>query len=350
VDDRLGGVGAPQGFGLVGIEGHGQHVLAAALGGHGIPDELARRGEGDVAHVIRLETPGFGTLRFFLLVGVGLRRLDDEGQLARLARLFEAALLRGREYFVGILQDAGGGHDVVGGHGDFQAVIAQLQGELAAAQELLVLPALVVGIAGHARVPLGNFVDVVLVLGKVLVAAARANGDAVEDVVLPVDAEGKGPSRLQRRRQVEAHHGFDDLVGEWVAVLVGHFAQGDATLEFPACQHVGQGPVGKFLEVGRRVGEHVVRVRPETVLVQLQPDIGQGVRRQVVVGHAFAAANLLDFVIEGDGDPVVGPLLPIAGTRCAGGGPGARGRRQQLSQLCELGGTGAGTILVAGAG
>jgi hypothetical protein len=59
---------------------------------------------------------------------------------------------------------------VVVGHGDIDAVVTELQGELAAAEELLVGPAFVVGVGVQAREPLRQQEDIVapgaLVIGK----------------------------------------------------------------------------------------------------------------------------------------------------------------------------------------
>jgi hypothetical protein len=61
------------------------------------------------------------------------------------------------------------------GHGDLHAVVAELERELARAEELLVLPAVDVGVGRHAREPLRDLVDDVPVLLEALVAGAAAD-------------------------------------------------------------------------------------------------------------------------------------------------------------------------------
>ena len=71
--------------------------------------------------------------------------------------------------------------------GDSTLVVAELQREFAATEELLVLPAGVVGVGDQPRKPLRDEVDVRVVVGKVIVAVAPADGVVVDDVERPLD-------------------------------------------------------------------------------------------------------------------------------------------------------------------
>ena len=116
--------------------------------------------------------------------------------------------------------------DVIRRARDAHRVVAEFQGELAAPQELVVLPALVVGIGGEAREPVGQLEDamgiarhvVLVVTVEALVARARPQLQRVVDDVPPVDLEGEALAAGQRRRQVDAQHGLDDAVIERRAV------------------------------------------------------------------------------------------------------------------------------------
>ena len=91
----------------------------------------------------------------------------------------------------------------------------------------------------------------------------------------------------------------------------------------------------------------VVRVAAEHVLVQLHPQVGQGVGRIVVVGDGARAGDGALVLVQRGAQLVVGALLPVGVARGAGCGAGARRGGQQLVELAELvveavGGVGAG--------
>ena len=77
-------------------------------------------------------------------------------------------------------------------HGQFNIVVAELQGELAATQELLVLPTGVVGVGREPREPLRQKILVGVVLREVLVTAAGADRRLIDDVEGEVEAELDG--------------------------------------------------------------------------------------------------------------------------------------------------------------
>ena len=62
------------------------------------------------------------------------------------------------------------------------------------------------------------------------------------------------------------------------------------------------------------------RIVLENILIELQPDVLQGVGRAVDVGDRFAARNAPSLLVERNLDAIVGALLPILRTRGAGRG------------------------------
>ncbi len=317
VDHRLGGVLRPQGLALLGVERHGHDervvpvVLAESLG---VPDELAGAGPGEVPHVLGREAPGLAGVGAFALVLEGLVRRDDEHRTLRVPGLFKAPALLRAEHVGRIVEDAGGRDHVIRRHGDGHPVVAELQGELAAADELLVVPALVVGIRHHPRIPLGHQEDVVAVL-EVLVARAGAHRVLFHELVAPVDAESGRVTAAEGCGEVDAHQGAVDHVGQRLAPGVGH--PGDAVAAVEALQ-VLQTPhlvIGDAVRFRQGAGPRIHRVAAEAVLVELQPEIPQGVGRTVGVGDGFAAGDHPPCFVQRHLDVVVGPLLPVAGGR-----------------------------------
>ncbi len=78
---------------------------------------------------------------------------------------------------------------MIRGYRQFHIVVAELEGELAAAEELLVLPTGVVGIGRKAREPLRQEILIGVVLGEVLVTAAGADRRLIDDIEGEVEAE-----------------------------------------------------------------------------------------------------------------------------------------------------------------
>ena len=226
VDDGVGGVFRPERLGFVRVERHRHDGLFGVGGGvvgraHGVPDEFTGGGEGEVADVVGFEDPGFGAGGFAGFGGFGFGGGDDEDGLGRGGGGFEAGALRGGEDLLGVLQDAGGGDDVVARDGEADEVIAELEGEFAAAEVLFVLPAHGVVVGGHAGEPLGDFVEVVFVFLEIFVAAAQGEELGVVDEVGPGDLEGGLGAGGEGRGQVDAHHGFHNRVREGGAGGVG---------------------------------------------------------------------------------------------------------------------------------
>ena len=103
---------------------------------------------------------------------------------------------------------------------DADIVITQFQSELAAPNELLVLPTCVIGVRDHPRKPLRDFVDVIPVLLKELMPRSTGNQIRVDDVVGVVDREANRFTRHHGFGEIDAHHRFVDGVLECVALLV----------------------------------------------------------------------------------------------------------------------------------
>ena len=93
------------------------------------------------------------------------------------------------EHFFGILQNAGGGEDVVIGRGDADFIVTEFEGKFTGPEKLLVLPADGIVVGGEAGKPLGNAVDPIAVFGEEFGTGATAEKLRRIDVVLPVDAE-----------------------------------------------------------------------------------------------------------------------------------------------------------------
>ena len=78
------------------------------------------------------------------------------------------------------------------------------------------------------------------------------------------------------------------------------------------------------------------RVFGQNVLVELHPQVGQHIGREVGVGDGFGARNGLFLIIELHPDVVVGALLPIVLAGRPGGGAVGVGSGQQRFKLGKL--------------
>ena len=166
----LGAVLLPQRIALLGVVAHGQWSLVTYLYAHGVPDELARRSERKVTYVFGLKDPGLLAFLLALFGFAGFFFGDDHHRAVGVLGRGKAFALGGGQHLAGVGQLTSGAHNVVRRHGDGHLVIAEIEGELTATEELLVLPAIVVTVHSHAWVELCNGVQVVAVLLKILVA------------------------------------------------------------------------------------------------------------------------------------------------------------------------------------
>ena len=122
----------------------------------------------------------------------------DEHRFVRVASCSSRSRCGCGQHFVWIQQDAGGRHEMIIRNGDPQQIIAKLQGEFAAAQELLVLPPLIVRVGRHPGIPMCDLVNVVAIILEVLVARAAADDLGVVDLIIPCHGKDKRLARQQR--------------------------------------------------------------------------------------------------------------------------------------------------------
>ena len=116
------------------------------------------------------------------------------------------------------------------GNSDLHFEIPELERKLTAAQELLVLPSVVIIVNSHSRIELRNGIKIVVILGEVLVTAAAAILHPVIDGVVPGDIERHFVARLQCRREINAHHGLIDHVRQCLAGCIRNFGDLEASL------------------------------------------------------------------------------------------------------------------------
>ena len=96
------------------------------LHGHRVPDEFTRRSKREVAHIVGLELPGFGTLRPTLLSLLGFGLVMNHHRLHEaFLSLFPAFPLRFAQYVIHVLYRTGGCDKVVGGCGNLYLVVAE---------------------------------------------------------------------------------------------------------------------------------------------------------------------------------------------------------------------------------
>ena len=194
MDHRFRGVAGPERFPFLRVEGHGHDLIRgdalAVLGiALRIPDEFSGAGPGEIADVLRFKAPSACLRRPSPFLPQGFFGGDDENRILGRFRGLHACPLFFAHDVPGVLKDACGGHDVVRGDRNSDVVVAEFEGELAIAEEGLVVPALVIGEGREPWVPLGKEEDVVAVLGEVLKARAAASGLRLLDVEGPLDAD-----------------------------------------------------------------------------------------------------------------------------------------------------------------
>ena len=196
-----------------------------------IPDKFSRRGPGKITNVGCFEAPGFHIGCAVFLVAERLRRRDDiDGPICR-CRLLHAFALQPAEDVTCVFQCAGCGNSVIGRYADRYVIVAELQRELTAAEKLLVVPALVVGVDDHAGKPLRNEEDIVAIGCKVFVTTPCPHRVFFDQPVVPVNAETDALTAGQRLCQIDAQQRADDRVRE---ALTAAFHPGDvvAAIEF----------------------------------------------------------------------------------------------------------------------
>ena len=66
-------------------------------------------------------------------------------------------------------------------------VVAKLQGEFAGAQILFILPTIHISVGTHAREPLGQGIEMVLILLEILVTHARTHLGGIDNIKIPIN-------------------------------------------------------------------------------------------------------------------------------------------------------------------
>src|SRR5450830_1915105 len=263
-------------------------------------------------------------------LGCDLLGLDDVDGRVRYERPGQPLAFRGCKHVERILQHTGGAHDVVVRHGDADVEVAELEVELTAAEELVVLPAVYVVIHGGARVPLR-----VLVLPAVLelLLLPSAVTSAVRDFVRPVDSHLHGLAGAERRVEVHAKLGAVEGVVR-IRALAGRIDElnaGQRVTTLEVAHQVAAHP--RIDGLRERAGHHGrARIGPLDILVELEPQVRQLVGRVVVVGHYFAAVQPVRGGVERHLDAVVDLLLPVLGARSARCAALVVGRRPVLER------------------
>ena len=322
----VGCAASARGRGRVGVAGRA----------HRVPDEAARTREGEVADVLRAEVPGLRAAGFVFLEGLYFIGRDDENRGLGGLGLLEALALCGGEDGFRILEHARGGNRVIVRHGETHIIVAKLKGEFAGAKILLVLPAGVIGVGGEARKPLRNHVEGVAVLEDLVAGAERRALRRVE-LVGPRERENDLRSRRERRWQIDAHHRLNDRVLERLAGRILHVAHDEVAGIALGDHDFLHRAVGKLGEVGRRLRERArVGVVREEIGVELKPEIGERIRRGVVISDGALAREAVLLLVERRLDHIVGAILPIRRAGRAGGIALRRGRGQQLIELLEF--------------
>ncbi len=256
----LGAVLLPKGIALLGIKTHGKGSLVAYPHSHGVPHEFSAGREGKIPHIARLKYPGLHRFLTALLRFPCLFLGHDEHRFVKAGpRLFEPLALGCGQHRFRVDALTCCSHNVIGRHRQFDVVVSEVEGEFTAAQKLFVLPTRIVAIDDHARVELGDRVEVILVLLEVLIASATTDFHPVIDVVPPTDVEDQLLPRQQGLGQVHPHHRVVDDVGKRLAGGIGYLGHLESPVkrgfQFPGC--IEGHPV---LDAGRG---HLVRVTVE---------------------------------------------------------------------------------------
>jgi len=114
------------------------------------------------------------------------------------------------QHLTRILALSSGGNDVIVRSRDLNFKITELQRKFAITEELLVLPAIQIGVCRDTRIPLGNFINVVAVLFEKLKSTTGSDFFCIDDTVIPVDLKNRLSSRFKRLWQIYTHHRSND--------------------------------------------------------------------------------------------------------------------------------------------
>ncbi len=274
----------------------GVRLLRHADAADAVPFRLADAvrgigGPGEIVHVLRMVAPHFAH-------GAVVRCDHARPFVPRFVLEVADVQFRtqvGRQHVLRVLQPARGFQHLVVGHVQFHVVSAEIAVELIA-QMLLRVPAHLAIVHADPGVPLGAVVVLVAPGGEELHAAPHAFGP----MRLEHDPECGLRTGGQRHRQPGFQHGVVLLPLQFDPVHAQRKHLGAAFLAVaPGCAAV-------LHQVG-------VAARVVGVLVQVEVDEGQGVRRVVPVGQGRFAFADVRALIEAQLDAVVHVLLPVPG-------------------------------------
>ncbi len=206
------------------------------------------------------------------------------------------------------------GDDHVGGDGDEIVEVAVFEVELAADVGQGV-PSAEVVVDAHARVPLGDVVDVALLGGTPRGAAAPHAGDGVVIADVELQRAAFGGERLG---EPDLHAGVVD------EVLGGVVTLAEFDLDRVELEARGGAAAGIFFVVGdpataglAAVGELGAGVLAVDVLFHEDPQAGERIGAVVGVGDDLVVAQHLGLRVERGVHFVVGFILPVARAGCA---------------------------------
>ena len=352
MNHHLGGIFGPQGTTLFRVERHGHDQLLVGTRLRmplGIPYKLARGRPGEIAYVLSGKAPGRSLVATFRLVCQRLFRRHDINRSFSSLCLSQPVTLFTSEHVIGVLQFTSRRHNVICRHRHGNLVVTELQREFTRAKEFLIGPALIVGVSHQSRKPLRQGEDIVaaltLIVREVLIASTGTQHITVNNVVFKIYAQIDLITGLQRLGKIDSHQGTHNGVHQGVFTTVGDsidaMPQISIFLILQTAQ-LTQTDARWIVAVGTRAtavesATHYCHgIRAEAILVQLEPEIGQGVRRIVAVGNEFRGGKALIVLIQSRVDIVVDFLLPVLMTRRTAGVSIDIRRWQNFVQLAEL--------------
>ncbi len=277
----------------------------------GVPEIVRGRGPGDVTDVVGAEAPGeraagARTRDTPRQIGVG----DDRDLRAGGRRcLGQPRPLGLCEHVAGVVERASSTHNVAGGDRDSVGEVAVLEIELTLPEVRLGVPSLQIVIHGDPRIPLRQLVQ--------RPVAAHPIRAVHRHLKMPGDVEHRGGPGCQRLGQVrfELRAFRQRMQGHSRSTSALHSLADEievidlvAAVEAPPAE-------SRLL----RKDQRVQRVGLERVLLDLEPDEPQGVRRMVGIAKMHLARQRVACRIQRRADVIVSAVLPVAGARHPGG-------------------------------
>ena len=175
------------------------------------------------------------------------------------------------------------------------------------------LPSAVIHVCNQTRIVLCNRVQVVLIGIEIFVTASSAQTHAVVDVVVPINLERIRLSRLNRLRQVNAHHRLIHNVWQVFSSCICYFIELETTVE-PRVQ------INEVVGLHLIANLHLLNLRGVVVfrvdvLIELNPQVIQHIRRVVVIGDNLFTVDFLNVVVQTNLHFIIDLLLPVVCSR-----------------------------------